>query len=305
MAKRLRFEVKNQMVELASACFWYWTSFYGFLDAAEVPSTIYLRYPKETFHKPQVMRNVLGDLEEKGMDAVLDNLISGFYRLRGPADRDKVDANRARTLLDEFRTTVGEDPIDLAIQKRAQESARARYQTSVDGAISSKSKLEDLNRRFMVLASGDEHTPQQRGFALEVLFFDLLRFAEIEHARPFRTKAGEQIDGHFRLEKFDYLVEVKWLASVAKQEHISVFDGKIRGKAQSTRGLFLSANGFDKNAVSKFGGDSPRILLMTGEDLVLALQGTVLLHDMLRAKIDAMVRYGRIDFAAREMMITS
>lgn len=61
---------------------------------------------------------------------------------------------------------------------------------------------------------------------------------------------------------------VAWMSNWLriKQKDLAIFDGKIRGKAQSTRELFLDANGFDENAVVKFSGDSPRIILMTGED---------------------------------------
>ncbi|MBK9039192.1 MAG: restriction endonuclease [Bdellovibrionales bacterium] len=130
-----------------------------------------------------------------------------------------------------------------------------------------------MNSQFISLTTGSEYTPQQRGYKLEDLFCDLLQLSELEYSRPYKTPDGEQIDGHFRFDKFDYLIESKWEDGVIKQKDLSVFDGKIRGKAQSTRGLFLSANGFDENAVIKFSGDSPRIILMTGEDLALILSG--------------------------------
>ena len=72
-----------------------------------------------------------------------------------------------------------------------------------------------------------------------------------------------------------------------KQPDLSIFDVKIRGKAQSTRGFFLAADGFDDNAISKFSGDAPRIVLMTGEDLALVLNGTVPMFDLMQAKVDA------------------
>ena len=123
----------------------------------------------------------------------------------------------------------------------------------------------------------------------------------IEYSKPYRTPDGEQIDGHFKYEKFDYLVEAKWTIGLTKQTHLSIFDGKIKGKAQSTRGLFLSANGFDENAVKKFSGDAPRIILMTGEDLAMVLSGQVLFFDLMKAKVDAIVRYGNIYFPVRNI----
>ena len=129
----------------------------------------------------------------------------------------------------------------------------------------------------------------------------MLQLSEFEYSRPYRTTDGEQIDGYFKYEKFDYLVETKWLDGLTKQKDLSIFDGKIRGKAQSTRGLFLSANGFDENAVSKFSGDAPRIVLMTGEDLAIVLNGQTIFVDAMKVKVNAIVRYGNINFSLRKI----
>lgn len=302
MQKRLRFDVKEQMVSLSGACFWFWSSFHSFLDSSGVPRSISRRYTRENFSKYQAMRNILGNLEAGGHVDVIDNLISNFYRLEGAVDRDNLDRDKAEELLQEFRDLVGDDPIEAEIRKKEAEAARAKYKEAVSSKVRSTKRLKDLNSQFLSLASGSEHTPQERGYALEELFFDLLHLSEIEHQRPYRTPQREQIDGHFKFGKFDYLVEVKWLSGLTKPKHLFVFDGKIRGKAQSTRGLFLAAEGFDDTAVNKFSGDYPRIVLMTGEDLALVLDGSVLFEDLLRAKVDALVRYGRIDLPAREVV---
>jgi hypothetical protein len=301
LQKRISFEIKEQMVALAGACFWYWNSFYSFLDSSGVAKSLQKRYPQSAFNKYQVMRNILGDLENDGQTETISALISNFYRLTGIVDKDKLDADKAKVLLQNFRDSVGTDPIDAAIRKKELEKSRENYQTSIEGALSYKCKLSRLNERFMALSSAVSVTPQQRGFELETLSFDILHFAEIEHTKPYRTSDGEQIDGHFKYEKFDYLVEAKWIAGLTKQKDLSIFDGKIRGKAQSTRGLFLAAEGFDGNAVQKFSGDAPRIVLMTGEDIAIILGGQVSMFDALKAKIDAIVRHGNIHFPVRDI----
>lgn len=156
-----------------------------------------------------------------------------------------------------------------------------------------------MNTEFLGLTTASDITPQQRGFRLEQLFFQLLHLSEFEHTKPYRTPGREQIDGHFKYEKFDYLVEAKWTQEPTKQPDLSIFDGKIRGKAQSTRGFFISANGFDNTAVRKYSGDSPRIILMTGEDFALVLSGRVLFVDAMKAKVDAIVRLGNILYPVR------
>lgn len=289
------------MVGLAGACFWFWNSFHSFLESSGVPRSLHRRYPKDTFNKYDVMRNILGVLEDQGQIETINALISNFYRLKNAVDRDNLDTEKAKRLLQEFRDSVGNDPIDAAIKKQQQAQARDDYQHSLDDKRAKHDVLSDLNSRFLTLAAATDITPQQRGFKLETLFFDLLHVAEIEHTKPYRTPNGEQIDGHFKFEKFDYLVEAKWIAGPTKQKDLSIFDGKIRGKAQSTRGLFLAAEDFDDNAVVKFSGDAPRIVLMTGEDLAIVLNGTLPMFDVMKAKVDAIVRYGNIHLRARDI----
>jgi len=301
LEKRIRFEIKEKMVELAGACFWFWNSFHSFLESSGVPRSLHQRYPKDVFNKYHVMRNIIGVLEDQGQVDTINTLIANFCHLKNAVDRDNLDTKKAKRLLQEFRDSVGNDPIEAAIKEQHREKARADYQQSVESTKAKKDSLSDLNARFLALSAAIDLTPQRRGFKLETLFFDLLHFAEFEHTKPYRTPDGEQIDGHFKYEKFDYLVEVKWIAGQTKQNDLSIFDGKIRGKAQSTRGLFLGAEGFDDNAINKFSGDAPWIILMTGEDLVIVLNGTMPIFDVMKAKVDAIVRYGNISFPARDI----
>lgn len=299
--KKISFELKEMMVSLSGTCFWYWNSFYSFLHSCGVSRQLTSRYPKEAYNKYQVMRNILENLEAANQIDVINQIISTFFRLKGAVDKDALDEMRAKNLLAEFRGMVGNDPIEVEIQKRKREESKSNYQFSIDNQKVKKQKLEDLNKRFISLVVGNDFTPQQRGFELEGLFCDLLQMNEIDCTKSYKTADGEQIDGHFRYEKFDYLVECKWEIGVIKQRDLSIFDGKIKGKAQSTRGLFLAANGFDLNAIQKFSGDSPRIILMTGDDLAMILSGQVLFFDAMKAKVDAIVRYGDINFSLRKI----
>lgn len=301
MIKKLNFEVKEKIVTLAGACFWFWNSFYSFLDSCGVSKRIQSQYPKETFNKYQVMRNVLDRLEEKGEIEIINNIISGFYRLNNAIDRDNLDETKAKALLKEFKDLVCNDPIEKEIKKKEQDAKRETARQKIEENINFKKRLEQLNNRFLSLFTLLEMTPQQRGFKLEDIFFDLLQLNEFEYTPPYRTTDGEQIDGHFKYEKFDYLVEIKWIDDVTKQKDLSIFDGKIRGKAQSTRGVFLSASGFDENAINKFSGDSPRIIFINGEDLALILNGSIALFDAMKAKVDALVRYGNTYLKLREI----
>ena len=303
MKKTLSYEAKERMVTLAGACFWYWNNFYSFLDSSGVPLRIRQRYPRESFNKHQTMRNILNDLDQAEEFDTINSLISNFYRLRGPVDRDALDVPKAVALLNEFRELVGNDPIELEIQRQSRDKARKVHKEGIQQHRDRQRRLEDLNIAFIELASPSKISEQKRGYALERLFFELLGHCEFDFRKPFRNASGEQIDGHFRYEKFDYLVEIKWTEGLTRQPDLSIFDGKIRGKAQSTRGFFLSANGFDENAIIKFSGDAPRIVLMTGEDLALVLSGRINFDDAMKAKVDAIVRQGEILYPLRAVAI--
>jgi len=103
LVKKIRFDLKEQIVSLTGACFWYWNSYHSFLDSCGVPKSLYNRYPKESFNKYQVMRNVLEVLEEQNKNDVINNIISNFYRLRGAVDKDNLDNKKAKQLLDRQR----------------------------------------------------------------------------------------------------------------------------------------------------------------------------------------------------------
>lgn len=296
MKKRIDYELKETIVSLSGACFWYWNSFHSFLESCGVPKLLQQKYPKESYNKYQAMRNILQVLEERNEIDIINNIISNFYKLRNAVDRGSLDEEKAKKLLIEFRELVGDDPIEKEIERRKKEEYRTQHKIKIKENISQNKRIEALNTLFVKLTTTTAFSPQQRGYKLEDIFCDLLQISELEYSRPYKTPDGEQIDGHFRYEKFDYLIESKWESGLIKQKDLSVFDGKIRGKAQSTRGLFLAANGFDENAISKFSGDSPRIILMTGADLALILNGQVQFYDAMKAKVEAIVRYGNINF---------
>lgn len=299
MAKKITYEIKEKIVSLSGACFWYWANFYNFLDSCGVSKGIYKLYPKETYKKYDVMRNIIEYLENKNDIDTINNIILNYYKMNNAIDKDNLDNKKAQELLREFRSLVGTDPIENEIKKQKQQEYNNQRDKNLKLKHDFQKNIEKLNEQFIKLVNLNEITPQKRGYKLEELFCELLRINEFNYNPPYKSK-GEQIDGHFIYEKFDYLIEIKWTNETTKQKDLSIFDGKIKGKFQSTRGLFLSATGFDNNAILKFSGDNPRIILMDGEDLSLILDSTFSLFDAIKIKVDAIVRYGKIYYPLRE-----
>lgn len=296
----LKVRVKQLLIELSGACFWYWNLFYDFLEGCGVKNA-QGRYPKEVYNKYNAMRAVLAELEKNEDKDSLHKIVSYFYRLTGPADYSIENKEKAIALLNEFKKEVGNDPIEEEINRRKKEHARSTYQDSINDRLQQKEKLQTIKNTFIELYTGVKHTPQERGYSLEKLFYDLLSHLGIEYTPPYKTHS-EQIDGKLTHAGFDYLVEIKWTDSPITQREISIFDGKITGKAQSTRGLFLSINGFNSNAVNKCCCDAPRIILMDGEDLYYILDDKIDFFHAMTAKTDALIRKGNPHFALKDFL---
>ncbi len=292
--KKLNFQIKQKIVELSGACFWFWNTFFNFLESCGVSKNIVNKYPKESFSKYKIMQNVLHDLDFQNNSNVINQIVSEFFKMRTAVDKDYLDEAKAKRLLNEFKSLVGNDPIEREIENQKSRDTQERLKKESEEKKMEREKLEIFKNKFLGLLQNSSN-PQQRGFDFEKLFFEILELERFEFSKPYKNP-GEQIDGHFKYEKFDYLVEVKWEKDSAKQKDLSTFDGKIKSKAQSTRGIFVAINGFDQNAICKFSGDSPRIILMDGQDLMSILEGRTTFYDCLKSKVNALVKHGNIFF---------
>lgn len=295
---RIDFTKKKILIDLAGNCFhFYDRSFYPFLTSCGVSNVIIKKYPRGTYTKYEIMENILNELENSDQIDVIKNITSAFYKMNKAVDDDYLKkespnkSNKSKELLNEFRELVGNDPIEQEIKKRESDVNKQKYQQKIADHKLKKEKLSELNNSFKKMLKSTN--PQQRGFDFEKLFFEILELEQFQCTRPYRHN-NEQLDGWFNYEKFDYIVEIKWEKGEAKQELFSIFDGKIRGKAQSTRGFFISVNGFCSNAINKYSGDAPRILLMDGSELAMILEERISFYDCLKSKIDAFVRKGEI-----------
>jgi len=146
MAKKIRFEVKEKIVSLTGACFWYWNNFYSFLDSCGVSRTIYKLYPKETYNKYDVMRSILEYLENKNDIDTINNIISNYYKMKNAIDKDNLDNFKAQELLKEFKILVGTDPIENEIQKLKQKEHNKNRDETIKIKHDFHKNIEELNK---------------------------------------------------------------------------------------------------------------------------------------------------------------
>lgn len=100
-----------------------------------------------------------------------------------------------------------------------------------------------------------------------------------------------------------YLVEAKWEADPISEGPLLIFRGKIEGKSQYTRGLFISINAFTAPAKKAIvTGKQPNFFLMDGYDLSTVLEGRISLIDLLRGKQRRLAEEGNVFVAASELI---
>jgi len=151
-------------------------------------------------------------------------------------------------------------------------------------------KREKLQERFL-----DIHnlSPQQKGYALEKLFADLMEASGIPVEKPFNN-LGEQIDGAIKYEGRYYLIELKWRADQTDPKQLRDFYVKLIGKPDG-RGIFLSMSGFTDGAVKTLPhGKEINMMLLDGVHLSNVLFGHYTFHQLLDHAIKTVSLKGEI-----------
>lgn len=299
MAK-MNFDIRQKVIEIAGTCFWYRDNFRDFLEGCGIKREHYLRYEGESKYK--IMRNLITDLEEKNNETVLQDIVKNLYKLKTIPDKNVPDPQKAKQVLNELRELCGSDLIQKEIDEQKRKERTNIFKETTLTKVQKEQKLAELNDEFNKLFSSSNH--QQRGFELEKIIYNLYHFFEFEFQKPYKTK-DEQIDGWYKYEKFDYLLEIKWVDGKIRQDDLAIFNKKIDKKAKSTRGHFIAMDGFGDDAIQSITGYEPRIILMDGEDLVFILSGKISLHDAIKAKVDKLVKEGNTFYKLKNIFSKS
>jgi hypothetical protein len=195
--------------------------------------------------------------------------------------------------------------LDAGLHERARENLATEKQaqkTKVDKTASTQSELATLSSEFYALLRAVDR--QAAGYTFEKVLNRLFALSGLEPRGPFKL-TGEQIDGSFELDHEIYLLEAKWEKEAANEATLLVFRGKIEGKSQFTRGVFISLNGITgeaEQAITK--GKQPNFFTVDGYDLSVVMQGHIGLADMFRRKLRKLAEEGRIRYSAKEILDT-
>jgi hypothetical protein len=124
--------------------------------------------------------------------------------------------------------------------------------------------------------------PHPRGYAFEKFLGRLFDAWDLDSRGGFRN-SGEQIDGSFVHDHAIYLLEAKWHAEATNAATLLSFQGKVLERPTWARGMFISYQGFSRDALDAF--TARQIILMDGMDIMDTLDRGLHLDDVIRAKL--------------------
>lgn len=158
----------------------------------------------------------------------------------------------------------------IAAQEAQQEQRdRTRRQTAAVAKPTYDQELANVRESFNHAHSLE---PQQRGYALERLFVDLMRISGIQVEEPFNN-VGEQLDGAIKHDGAYYLVELKWFAKKLEPKHIGEFYFKVDGK-MGARGIVIAMNGYTDGVLATLPtGKELKVILLDGNHLANVIYG--------------------------------
>jgi hypothetical protein len=158
--------------------------------------------------------------------------------------------------------------------------------------------LAELQRDILALT---QLPPQERGLRFEGFLGRLFETFELAPRSSFRV-VGEQIDGSLHFHADTYLVEARWHATKMQEADLLIFSGKVGGKAQWSRGLFISMSGFTDDALEGFTRGKPtNIICMDGLDLYHVLSGKLDLRTAIERKARIAAETNRAFVPIREL----
>lgn len=301
--KRVNPAAINALKEALASVYWYKRDLRNFLIHALDHPDLVGRLNWSDYKRGIV--NGLVEFLARNQDQYLDDLLSLIMAVTSIKDfshLERLDDGRAKA--DNARKAVAAlqkmsvSYFDMMEEKREREKRREAYLKDNYAKVSFAQSLGNLYQKYKELVSLTNS--QRRGYELECLLRELFDLFDLDPKASFKLR-GEQIDGAFTFEGIDYLLEAKWQEEPIGSKELNDLSGKVARKLDNTLGLFISVNGFSKDAVELHSQGRPVLLLMDGSDLVAVLEERIDLQDLLRRKRRYAAQTGKILISFWEM----
>jgi hypothetical protein len=303
MTKRISAIAIQMLKEALSSIYWYKSDLRSFLQNCISDKEIIVSADWSTY-KRQIISDIIDHLcsdQEKYLGDIRRlfhevSKMENFRHLEQLEDGAK-KAQRAKEAVTQLKRIV--ETHDEATQEAEDlEERRKKAAEKLRNSQAVRKKLEEIKNLYLTLVSSCK--PQQRGFEIEKLLYDLFELFDLDPRASFRN-VGEQIDGAFSLEGNDYLFEAKWQKDPAAIQDLDAFSSKVNRKLDNTLGLFLSINGFSQEGVIAHSTGRPVIFLMTGADLMAVLEERIDFVTLLLRKRRHASQTGNILLQVHEM----
>lgn len=190
---------------------------------------------------------------------------------------EKLDRNQAESSIAKLKRAVDNRNAATTAQRKTSAQTQAKRIKAAD--------LKALHQAFTQLF-GTGMSPQARGKLFETFLRELFSRQSVNMGDHFCLK-GEEIDGTFKFEGENYIVEAKWQEASVSTGQLYHFARKVDGKMHG-RGLFVSVNGFSRDGIEAIvRGKQIQTILMDGEHRSHVLEERLTLESLLDYKIRA------------------
>ena len=294
----LSFEIREHMIQCIGLCLHYKDKVEAFFISCGVNKNLVLKY--KSLAKFVWARSVLTDLDdiENGFD-IQRRILTELCKFRNIPDIKAPNPDAGLSALRRLKELAVLNKLYVEEEKR-HSNQRKQMKEEEAKIIQDRVKLlADLKTVFFSLFSSSDR--QSAGYSLEDILEKLFPIFNIDYKKSYKTET-QQIDGHFKFEGFDYLVEAKWRIDQPNEREIGSFKRKVDTKLDSTRGVFVSINGFRDEVVKSFEGEGSKILFFSGEDVTHILEGRMDLDEIVRRKIDKAAQEGIVYFPVTLML---
>lgn len=284
------------MVSACGQAFHYKDTLRPIFVNAGVPGQLFDSFCEQGMSKYVICREILRDLDGRGETGrnIQHAIARELASLQAPMP--DADPRLGKQALDRVRTLVGQrvaqadDAHSVSARRKRQALAEAARKANAE-------KKVELQKKFSALASPVAgRSNQNRGYAFEDFLKELFASEGIAYRGSYRVGDVEQIDGAFKLDSRDYLVEARWRKDPPAINDLFTFAQKIEGKVDGTRGLFVSMVAPRPEVVDQVSRVTKRVLIMDGQDLALVLQGIRSLREALELKADKAAHEGILYF---------
>ncbi|HEU7125225.1 TPA: restriction endonuclease, partial [Streptococcus pneumoniae] len=246
---KISFEIQQQIIQCFGLCFHYKDTVVSFMQTSGVPNDLILKWKSEP--KFVWAKNVINELNktENGR-LIIRRIATEFYKMKNIPDEVQ-DRDRGLDALRKLKRLIGDTQQNKVNETLNNSYHRSRQEMKIQLRQQLLQKIEELKTEYYSLFSSDN--PQERGYRLEKIVANLFRINDIDYHDSYRNRTNtQQLDGYFRFEGFDYLVEMKWEKNPVNSPKIASLKQKVDTKLTSTRGLFLSINGFRDEVIQDF-----------------------------------------------------